>query len=146
VFAAGPPAVNARVLSDARARGVWVNAAGGPDRGDFSLPAAFRRGDLVLAVSTGGAAPALAGSVRRHLEAEFDETFGAWVLLLAEVRPLVLEGVADEGRRRALLTSLCQWEWLERLRREGAGAVREAMLAAVEAESGHFRGGASRST
>jgi siroheme synthase-like protein len=130
--AAGPREVNARVVADGRARGVWVNAASGPAAGDFLLPAVVRQGDFVLAVSTGGAAPGLARAVRRRLEEEFDEVFGAWVTLLAELRPVVRERVAEPGRRRALFERLCRWEWLERLRREGAAAVREALRAEVE--------------
>jgi precorrin-2 dehydrogenase/sirohydrochlorin ferrochelatase len=136
VFAAGPPEVNARVVADARARGIWVNSSSDPSTGDFLTPATVRRDGLVLAVSTGGAAPALARTIRRRLESEFDESFGAWVRLLAELRPRVLARVPDPGRRRDLFERLCRWEWLERLRREGPEAVREAMRAEVEAAMG----------
>src|SRR5579871_5377843 len=37
VFAAGPAELNARVLADARTRGVWVNATSEPASGDFYL-------------------------------------------------------------------------------------------------------------
>jgi precorrin-2 dehydrogenase/sirohydrochlorin ferrochelatase len=132
VFAAGPPEVNARVVADARSHGVWVNAASDPEAGDCFLPSVVRRGDFVVAVGTGGAAPALARTVRRRLESEFDAAFGEWVGLLAEVRELARQRVADAGKRRELLERLCGWEWLERLRREGAEAVREALRAEVE--------------
>lgn len=132
VFAAGPPELNARVVADARARGIWVNAASEPEMGDFFLPATVRRGEFVLAIGTGGAAPFLAQFIRERLETEYDEVFGVWVQLLGEMRPLVRERIADADKRRIVLTSLCQWQWLERLRREEVAEVRAAMHAHIE--------------
>lgn len=129
VFACATPEVNARVVADANRHGVWVNAASSPDEGDFALPAVIRRGALTLAVSTGGASPALARRIREKLEAEYDAVFGEWVKLLAEVRAEVLAAVPDEARRRELLDGFADWNWLERLRAEGVDKVREAMRA-----------------
>jgi precorrin-2 dehydrogenase/sirohydrochlorin ferrochelatase len=131
VFAAGPAELNAQVVADAQARGLWVNDASEPSRGDFFLPATVRRSNFVLAISTGGAAPALTQTIQQRLESEFDEAFGVWVELLAEMRPLVKERIADAEQRRTLLTSLCQLEWLERLRYEDEETVRRAMRSMI---------------
>jgi precorrin-2 dehydrogenase/sirohydrochlorin ferrochelatase len=129
VFACATPEVNARVVADGRSRGIWVNAATSPEAADFHLPAVVRRGELTLAVNTGGASPALARRIREKLEAEFDAAFAEWVRVLAEVRRAVLATVPDEARRRALLESFAEWEWLARLRAEGTDAVLAAMRA-----------------
>ena len=53
-------AVNGRVATDARALGIPVNIVDDPARCDFILPSIVERGDLSIAVSTGGRSPALA--------------------------------------------------------------------------------------
>lgn len=131
VFACATPEVNARVVGDARARRILVNSATDPANCDFTLPSVVRSGGLALAVSTGGAAPALARRIREKLEAEFDATFAEWVAVLAEVRAVVLAEVTDPVRRRELLDAFADWPWLAWLRAEGADAVRSAMLALV---------------
>ncbi len=131
VFACAPPEVNARVVTDCRARAIWVNSASDPATGDFTLPAVHAVGSLVVAVSTGGAAPALARRVRDRLAAQLDPAFAAWVELLNEVRGQVLVSVPDPARRRTLLDGLVDWPWLDRLRVERVEAVRAAMLEAV---------------
>ena len=78
--------VTEAVAAEARRRGLWVNAADDPAFCDFLLPSVLRRGRLVVAVSTGGASPALAARVRRDLEAYFAPEYDELVELAAEVR------------------------------------------------------------
>ena len=47
-------AMNAAVYKEGRERAVWINAADDPARCDFIFPSVLRRGDLTVAVSTGG--------------------------------------------------------------------------------------------
>jgi precorrin-2 dehydrogenase/sirohydrochlorin ferrochelatase len=131
VFASGPAALNAQVIADAHARGLWVNAADAPDDGDFFVPATLRRGEFLLAVGTGGAAPALARRVRLRLERQFDAAFGIWVGLLAELRPLIQSSIPEEAQRRRLWERLSCWRWLKRLRHQEIDVVRQAMLIEV---------------
>lgn len=70
ITATDDPAVNAHVAADAGAAQVWVNSADDPDNCSFILPAVARRGHVTVAVSTGGASPALAAHVRTRIEQE----------------------------------------------------------------------------
>ncbi|MFM8972112.1 MAG: bifunctional precorrin-2 dehydrogenase/sirohydrochlorin ferrochelatase [Actinomycetota bacterium] len=86
VFAAtDDPDVNAEVRVRARAAGAWANRADDPDDCDFTVLPAVRRGDLVVAVGTGGRSPALAAYLRRRFAEEL-EGFEAVLELLAEAR------------------------------------------------------------
>lgn len=67
VTATGVEAVDAAVAADARARGIWVNAADQPADCDFILPAIARRGSVSVAVSTDGKSPALAAHLRDRI-------------------------------------------------------------------------------
>lgn len=138
VFAAATAEVNRQVVADARAMRIWVTSATEPLEGDFLVPAVLRRGHFVVAVGTGGAAPGLAREVCRSLSEQFDDAFGQWVDLLGEIRPTILDRIADAAHREFIFRRLCEWRWLDRLRSEGVEAVRIALEEEVRALAGTF--------
>jgi len=76
----------------ARANKVLVNVEDVPPFCDFHSVAEIRRGDLLLTVSTNGAAPGLAGAIRKNLE----HCFGAeWSERVAQVAALRREWRAE---------------------------------------------------
>jgi siroheme synthase-like protein len=101
IAATDDPQVNQAVYDEARARGILVNAVDDPAHCTFHVPALVRRGDIAIAISTGGASPALA----KHLRAEIEKTLGAeyesLARLLAELRPRVQARV-PHAQREAL--------------------------------------------
>ncbi len=93
--------VNAAVAADARAAGVLINAADDPAHCDFILPAVLRRGALTVAVSTGGASPALSRAVRDELETHFDrEDYASLLEVAADARARLRERSAPQPWER----------------------------------------------
>src|SRR6478672_4729876 len=71
VIAVNPgEAVAASIWEETRGRNVLVNTVDDVPHCDFIAPAIVRRGDLTIAISTGGRAPALAARLRQRLEHE----------------------------------------------------------------------------
>jgi len=105
--------VGAALAGLARASGVLVNFEDRPAFCDFHSVAEVRRGDFLVTVSTGGAAPGLGGSGRRRLE----RCFGAeWAGRVERVKALRQEWRAEgvkmpeaAGRIEALVAEGC---WL----------------------------------
>jgi siroheme synthase-like protein len=125
---AAEPGVRAAVAADARAAGVLVNVMDDVPNCDFAAPAIVRRGDLVIAVGTGGRAPALASRLR----AELSERFGPeWAELLDHVGRVRADTLADlpdfEDRARRWRAAL-DLEELEHLVRSGQGDLAAARL------------------
>jgi len=78
--------VNKQVSYLARKKGILVNCVDDPKECDFFVPSFFRRGSLLLAVSTGGKIPALAKKIRRDIELSYGALFAEYVKLLAKAR------------------------------------------------------------
>jgi len=78
--------VNQKIAKKARKHGFLVNVADRPEASDFIMPSLVRRGDLILAVSTSGASPALAKKIRMRLEQTFGEEYSPLLSLIKEVR------------------------------------------------------------
>jgi precorrin-2 dehydrogenase / sirohydrochlorin ferrochelatase len=83
----------------ARARGVLVNVMDDVPNCDFAAPAIVRRGDLVLAISTGGTSPAVARKVREQLERRYGADWAETLSVIAEVRRETLPTLGDLGVR-----------------------------------------------
>jgi precorrin-2 dehydrogenase / sirohydrochlorin ferrochelatase len=84
------PGVNAAVSAAAQTRAIWVNVADAPEYCTFIVPAQVRRGDLTLAISTGGASPALARQLREEFQQHLGPEYGPYLDLLQRVRTRLL--------------------------------------------------------
>jgi precorrin-2 dehydrogenase/sirohydrochlorin ferrochelatase len=105
--AADDTAVNRRVFEEAGRRGIFVNAVDDPPNCTFYVPSFIRKGDLILAVSTGGASPAYAARVRRMLENSLPGNIEAVLEAMREARMLLqtspeFSGLTSDERGEAL--------------------------------------------
>lgn len=97
---------NAAVAREARQRGIPVCVADAPDEGDFVLPALLRRGELTVAVSTGGQSPALAALVREHLAENLGPEWATVLEIAAALRRKRLTPHQKTEYNRAILQHL----------------------------------------
>jgi siroheme synthase-like protein len=86
VTATGIPSVDAAVYADAEAAGVWVNSADDMAHSSFILPSVHRDGPVSIAVSTGGASPALSLWLRARLAESGGPGLGELADLLGQAR------------------------------------------------------------
>ncbi len=128
---------NARVVADARASHVMVCDAADPDRGDFTMTATRRAGDLAISVDSGGASPAFARRVASELAAHLDPASAEAVAGLAQMRAYVKEAF-PAGERGAILRALAERPVAELASLPKAKlvcATRESALAMVQSRS-----------
>ncbi|HEY7874351.1 MAG TPA: bifunctional precorrin-2 dehydrogenase/sirohydrochlorin ferrochelatase [Actinomycetota bacterium] len=92
--------VNTRVHDDAEARAMLVNVADVPALCSFILPAVLRRPPLGVAITTGGASPALAKRMRDEAGAAFDVHYARLAALLEELRPWARATLATYDARK----------------------------------------------
>jgi precorrin-2 dehydrogenase/sirohydrochlorin ferrochelatase len=118
--------LNQAVFSEARSRAVWVNSADDPENCDFILPAVIRRGELAVAISTGGASPAVTRMIREELENYFTADYARLVQIAGEVR--------RELRENSIVVSPRIWnealtgEFRRLLKKDQNGPAKELLL------------------
>jgi precorrin-2 dehydrogenase/sirohydrochlorin ferrochelatase len=108
VAATDDDAVNARVESDARDRGVLVNRTdthGERDPGSVVVPATVRDDPVVVSIATGGASPALSKHLRERVESEL-EGAGAMAALTGALRDDLQARDVDPKRRRNVVRAV----------------------------------------
>ncbi|GED68371.1 precorrin-2 dehydrogenase [Brevibacillus reuszeri] len=84
----------------------WINIVDRPDLCSFTVPSLVERGDLQIAISTGGHNPGLAKKLRRQLEQWIGPEYEAYTLFLGEMRRQVRALDLHEKDKRAILSEL----------------------------------------
>ncbi len=108
-----PTDTAAKIAAMARSMGALVNVEDVPALCDFHSVAEIRRGDLLLSISTNGAAPGLAASIRRRLERCFSPQWAARVAEIAALRRgWQTEGVTMAQAAQRIDAMVAEHGWL----------------------------------
>jgi precorrin-2 dehydrogenase/sirohydrochlorin ferrochelatase len=98
-----------------------------PDISDFIVPSYFRRGDIIVAVSTSGKSPALARKIRDEIERDLKAEYAQLAVIASEVR--------SELKQRGITVSGDDWQevlnlnsLIELIKRGKNKEAREIML------------------
>ena len=107
---------NAPVFRLAEEYNVLCNAVDDPEHCRFSFGAVHRRGDLTVAISTNGWAPAVAVRLRQRFEREIGPEYQTLLSLLKKVRPEITRRIPDFSVRRKLWYQIVDSDALEKIR------------------------------
>ena len=124
ICATNDRAVNAQVWRDATDAHIWVNVVDDPPHCTFIAPSVARRGDLTVAVSTGGKAPVLAVRVREQIEQLIGDEHAAFLELAGQLRAPLAERYPDFAERRRVWYALVDSDVLAALKRGDEAAAR----------------------
>lgn len=100
IAATDDPLVNQTVAAAAEAAGLWVNVVDDPAHSSFIFPSIIDRSPIMVAVSSGGAAPVLARLLRERLEALLPSHLGALARVAGGLRGKVQQALGHLSERR----------------------------------------------
>ena len=100
--------VQSQITTEAKGLGIPVNIADNPGACTFQTAATIRRGELLIAISTGGGSPALAATIRKELELRYGPEYGELVKLLTEIRQLTVGQNSSQEQHKLLFTKIIE--------------------------------------
>lgn len=123
-------ALNRFVGRECRKKNIWVNVADRPSSCSFIVPSVLKRGEVAIAISTGGASPALAKFMRMKLEKIFGNEIGILSEFLRKFRGRILELPAREKAR--VIAQFVNERTLQRLRRRDSFSLEKKLVGLLE--------------
>ncbi|TXI73891.1 MAG: uroporphyrinogen-III C-methyltransferase [Dokdonella sp.] len=131
VAATDDRALNQRIAAEAWRRCVFVNVVDDAALSSFQVPALVDRSPLMIAISTGGAAPVFARLIRERIESLLDSSLGPLTDLVARYRIRIRTRIPDTARRRRFFERLFNGPVAAHLKRAQPLAAARALLAAL---------------
>ncbi|MBP7339069.1 siroheme synthase CysG [Niveispirillum sp.] len=130
----GDPDLTDRIRSAAFTRNVPVNVVDVPEQCDFTVPAILDRSPVMVAVSTGGGAPALARNIRQRLEAAIPAGYAGLARAAQRARATVRAALSTTRDRQRFWDRVLSGPLAERL----MAMKEETAVAAIGAELSRF--------
>jgi siroheme synthase-like protein len=127
--------INHQVWEEASANHQLVNVVDDTPHCNFIAPAILRKGDLTIAISTGGKAPALAVRLKEQLQEQIGPEYERFLQLAGELREELARRIPDFERRKSLWYQLVDSDVLDLLAR---GDEPEAVQRISEIVGFHF--------
>jgi len=90
--------VNNKILKDSEREKCFCNVVDSPEECTFIVPSVIKKGDLTIAISTGGNMPAITKKIRERLEIEFPENYGIYLKFLGQLRSFLKDKYPSEKR------------------------------------------------
>ncbi|MBI4004005.1 MAG: bifunctional precorrin-2 dehydrogenase/sirohydrochlorin ferrochelatase [Candidatus Omnitrophica bacterium] len=127
--------INERVSRTAQQRRIFTNVVDQPPLCSFIAPAIMKRGELVIAISTGGASPTVAKRLRREFERTIGAGYAELLRLLNSLRPIAKRKLPSYDDRKRYFDRLVRGRTFDFVRRGNTSAARRAALALLAAEA-----------
>ena len=126
--------INHQVWQEATSNRQLVNVVDDIPHCNFIAPSILRKGDLTIAISTSGKAPALAVRLKERLQRELGPEYEHFLDLAGELREPLAQHVPDFETRKALWYELVDSEILDVLARGDEAAARKIISRIVAFE------------
>lgn len=130
---------NSVIFRLSEARGILCNCVDDPEHCRFSFGSLHRQGDLTIAISTNGCAPAVAVRLKEWLQREIGPEFGELLRMLKAVRPAITTRIPEFGARRDLWYRIVDSNFLVRIKAGDTYAVEGEICRMVQEEIEKFR-------
>ena len=129
IMATNDSEVNSHIAAICKDKRILVNVVDVKKDCGFYFPAIIKQDDVVVSVSTGGSAPALASQIKKSIRSHLPGNCGDMAKTLLEKRNAVLKTEPEEEKRKEIMLDMVKKEWKKSVIRIG---TRKSELAKIQ--------------
>jgi precorrin-2 dehydrogenase len=137
IAATSDNATNVKIFNDAETRQMLCNVVDVPHLCNFILPSIVRHGDLAIAVSTGGASPALARRIRIEIGRRYGEEYTVALQVLGSLRAELKQLYPDPDDRKVIFERMVYSRFIDLVRADDVEGL-EAWVQRCIDEGPHY--------
>lgn len=104
--------LNKKIIEDCNKINTLVNSVDNPKESCFIQPSKLNKGDITIAVSTGGKSPILSKIIKGKINAIIKDSYSDYLEILGEFREKALKEISSEEERRTFFSQITNEEYL----------------------------------